>query len=65
MRKLIIKVIDHDGSDVDKMYNIEDGDRAYYPNLYEEMESLVETLDTDFDTGKIKHETHITDSERE
>jgi len=49
MRKLIIKVIDHNGVDIDKSFFIGDGDEL--PNLHEEVEGMIEVLETDFDSG--------------
>ena len=50
-RKIIIKLIDHDGSDIDRMIHLDEDDNL--PNLQEIAESMLDILNTDFDTGKV------------
>ena len=51
-RKIIIKLIDNDGSDIDRMIHLDEDDNI--PNLQEIAESMLDTLNTDFDTKTIK-----------
>ena len=50
-RKIIIKLIDNDGSDIDRMIHLDEDDNI--PNLQEIAESMLDTLNTDFETGKV------------
>lgn len=51
MRKILIKVYDYDGSDIDRMIELDEDNNI--PNLNEIAEDMLQTLDTEFDTGKV------------